>query len=69
MLTLPRHSYRVVTSGTFIVFDVARHLIEPDAACAEHQKSVDMKPKRSGSTPAALTFTDTPSPMLATGGI
>ena len=60
-----RHSYRVVTSRTFIVFDVARRLIEPHAACAEHQNSGDMKPKRSPSTRAALTFTDTPSRMLA----
>ena len=48
-----RHSYRVVTSRTFIVFDVARRLIEPDAACAEHQNSGDMKRKRSRSTRAA----------------
>ena len=68
-MTVLRHLYRAVISGTFIVLDITRHLIEPDAACAEHQKSGDLKPKRSQSTRAALMFTDTPSPMLATGNL
>ena len=63
-MTVPRHSYRVVTSRTFIVFDVAKRLVEPDAACVEHRKSDSIKPK---STRAAFNFNDTPSPMLEAG--
>ena len=42
-----RHSYRVVTSGTFMDFDVARRLIEPDAACVNHWKSGDINSRKS----------------------